>query len=183
VPSAYILLAVGLNALLSGCTTSIRDLSAGPVALRTAPPVGRLPERSVVSVTLRTRTDLQRVPADELIHADMFFCDTPSDLALLGRTIYVATAGVDSALVPLRDSVALPDASGAYTYFVLVEVARRASPSSKPPQIGFDLAANPRSVCIKLAGGYIGESISSNTVRVLEAELRAVFEESVAPVE
>jgi hypothetical protein len=150
----------------TACVTSIHDLSVGPVSVRSAPAVGQLPERSVLSVTLKTHTDLSRLPEEELIHAETFFCDSPKDFVLLGRTIYV-----DPPLT-IRDSVAKPNTSGIYTYIVLLEVRRRGSSNSQPVEAGFDLTTAPRTVCIKLQGGYIGMSASSNTVQVLAQSIR-----------
>lgn len=148
----------GLVALvlpMTGCVTLIEDLSVGAVAVHTAPAVGHLPERQVISVSLRTRSDLSRVPKDELIHFEAYFCDSPKDFVLLGR-----------ALAPLWDTVAKPDSSGSYTYVFLLEVRRRGSPNSRPPEVGFDFSNAPRTVCIKLKGSYIGMYASSNTVQV-----------------
>jgi hypothetical protein len=153
----------------TACVTSIPDLSTGPVSVLTAPRVGQLPERPIFSVSLRTRTNLSRLPTEELIHANTFFCDSPKDFVLLGRTIYV-----DPPLT-VRDSVAKPDAAGTYTYFVLLEVSRRASANSWPVQVGFDLAAAPRAVCMKLEGGYIAQYARSNTVRVPAESIREAW--------
>jgi hypothetical protein len=150
----------------TGCVTSIQVLSAGPVALLTAPAVGQLPERPVLSVTLRTHTDLSRLPKDELIHAETFFCDRPKEFVLLGSTIYV-----DPPLT-VWDSAAKPNTSGTYAYLILLEVRRRGSPNSRPVEVGFDLTIAPQPVCIKLEGSYIGMSASSNTVKVPAQSIR-----------
>jgi hypothetical protein len=156
-------LLVALAFPLTACVTLVPDLSVSSVAARTAPAVGQLPERPVISVSLRTKTDLTRVPKDELLHAEVFFCDSPKDFVLLGRGLYV-----DPPLTPLLDSLVSkpPDSSGTYTYVVLLEVTRRGSPNSRPPEVGFDLLTAPRTVCIKLQGGYIGMFASSNMVQV-----------------
>ena len=151
---------------ITACVTSIHDLSVGAVAVRTAPAIGQLPERTVLSVSLRTHTDLSRLPKDELIHAETFFCDSPKDFVLLGRTIYV-----DPPLT-VWDAVAKPDTSGSYTYVVLLEVRRRGSSNSQPVEAGFDLTTTPRTVCIGLQGGYIGMRASSNTVQVPAKSIR-----------
>ena len=160
---------IALAAPLAACVTSIRDLSAGPVTVLATAAAGQLPERPRVSVRLRTRTDLSKVPSEELIHAEASFCDSPKDFVLLGRTIYV-----DPPLTSLRDAGRSnpADSSGVYTYVVLLDVKRQGSPDSRPPEIGFDLSTVPRSVCIKLMGGYIGESVSSNTVQVSAETIR-----------
>ena len=146
---------------MTACVTLIEDLSVGPVAVRTAPAVGQLPERQVISISLRTRTDLSRVPKDDLIHFKTYFCDSPKDFVLLG-----------GAVAPLWNTVAKPDSSGIYTYVFLLEVRRRGSPNSRPPEVGFDFSTAPRTVCIKLQGGYIGMYASSNTVQVRAESIR-----------
>jgi len=149
---------------LTACATSISDLSAGPVRVRTEPALQHRPERLVVAVTLKTSRDLNTVQEPELLHAETFFCDRPRDFVLLGREISS----------PTNDR---PDASGLYTYVVLLNASRTASPSSNPPQIGFDLAAHPRSVCIRLkGGGYFAPGVSSNMVTVSETDIREAFE-------
>jgi hypothetical protein len=163
--TALVVLAVATTA----CVTSIQDLSTGAVAVRTAPAIGQLPERPVLSVTLRTHTDLSRLPKDELIHAETFFCDSPREFALLGRTIYVDPPHT------IGDSVAKPDSSGTYNYLVLLEVRRRGSPNSWPVEAGFDLTVAPQTVCIKLKGGYLGMSASSNTVQIPAQSIRDAF--------
>jgi hypothetical protein len=150
----------------TACVTSIQDLSAGAIAVRTAPAVGQLPERPVLSVSLRTHTNLSRLPKEELIHAETFFCDSPKEFALLGRTIYVDPPHT------IGDSFAKPDSSGTYNYLVLLEVRRRGSPDSWPVEAGFDLTVAPQAVCIKLKGGYIGMSASSNTVQIPAQSIR-----------
>jgi hypothetical protein len=157
---------VALAFATTACVTLIQDLSTGPVAVRTAPAVGQLPERPVLSVTLRTHTDLSRLPKDELVHAETFFCDSPKEFVLLGHTIYV-----DPPLT-VWDSAAKANTSGIYTYVILLEVRRRGSPNSRPVEAGFDLTVAPQTVCIKLKGGYIGMSATSNTVQVPAQSIR-----------
>jgi hypothetical protein len=154
----------------AGCVTLIHDLSVGPVGVRTAPAVGQLPQRQVISVILRTRTDLSRLPRDELIHAATFFCDRPEDFALLGRTIYT-----DPPLTPLSNSPAKRDPSRIYSYVLLLEAKGGAVADSVPPRTGFDLSTAPRAVCVKLEGGYIGMYASSNTVEISAESIREAF--------
>jgi hypothetical protein len=161
---------------MAACVTYIRDLAAGPVVARTSPAEGQLPKRPVLLASLRTRADLSRLPKDELIHAVAFFCDSPKDFVLLGRTISVGTP-----LAPLDEVEAKADRSGLYNYVVLLEVSRRGSPDSQPPEVGFDLMKTPRSVCIRLQGGYVAMHASSNTVRISAKRIREAlmrYEES-----
>jgi hypothetical protein len=155
-----------LTVATTACVTSIQDLSAGSVAVRTAPAVGQLPERPVLSVSLKTHTNLSRLPKEELIHAETFFCDSPKEFALLGHTIYVDPPHT------IGDSFAKPDSSGTYNYLVLLEVRRRGSPNSWPVEAGFDLTVAPQAVCFKRKGGYIGMSASSNTVQIPAQNIR-----------
>jgi hypothetical protein len=154
----------------AACVTLIHDLSVGPVSVRTAPAVGQLPQRQVISVILRTRTDLSRLPTDELIHASTFFCDRPDDFALLGRAIYT-----DPPLTPVSSSRAKRDPSRIHSYVLLLEAKGGAAANSVPPRMGFDLSTSPRAVCVKLEGGYIGMHASSNTVEVSAESIREAF--------
>jgi hypothetical protein len=132
-----------------------------------APATGELPARPVILVSLRTRKDLSQLPKQELIHAVAFFCDSPSDFVLLGRAF-----SVDSSAAPLDDVVAKPDDSGIYNYVVLMEISRPGSPNARPPEVGFNLASAPRSVCIRLQGGSVEAYASSDTVRVSAKRIR-----------
>jgi hypothetical protein len=162
---------VALVVPMTACVTFIRDLSVVSVEARTDSAIGKLPDRPVIAVSLRTRTNLSRLPKDELIHAEGFFCDRPNDFVVLGRSILV-----DASRLPLNDAIAMPegtaDKAGAYTYTVLLETRRRGSPDSRPPEVGFDLSAAPQSVCIRFQGGYLADHASSNTVRIPAARIR-----------
>jgi hypothetical protein len=57
------------------------------------------------------------------------------------------------------------------TYYLPLNIALPASPSSKPPEIGFDLLNNPEDICISLQGSSEPWSmkwryVRSNTVRL-----------------
>jgi hypothetical protein len=170
---------------LTACVTPIRDLSTGPVVVRTEPADRHRPERLVIAVTLKTRRNLYSIPEDYLLGAETYFCDRPKDYVILGGgAIYVPTAKPDTPVKSLGESGASnpPDSSGVYTYVVLLDVSRRASPKSEPPQIGFDLAASPRSICIRLkGGGYLEPSVSSNTVKVSDSDIREAFARNSKP--
>ena len=165
---------------LTACVAPIRDLSTGPVAVRTEPADRYRPERLVIAVTLKTRRNLYSIPENYLLRAETYFCDRPKDYVILGLgTIYVPTAEPETPLKSLGESGASnsPDSFGVYTYVVLLDVSRRASPKSQPPEIGFDLAASPRSICVRLkGGGYLEPSVSSNTVKVSDSDIREAFE-------
>jgi hypothetical protein len=66
----------------------------------------------------------------------------------------------------IHSSRETPNLNGLFTYVVLLNVERKDSPASIPPQVAFDLAVAPRAVCLHLEGGYLGHSITSNVVQV-----------------
>jgi hypothetical protein len=59
-----------------------------------------------------------------------------------------------------------PDDGPLFVYTIILNVERRESLESLPPQIGFDLIEAPRTICLHLAGGYLMHSVKSNVVTV-----------------
>src|SRR5882762_6936394 len=65
------------------------------------------------------------------------------------------------------------------TYYLPLNIAWPASPSSIPPQIGFDLLKNPEDICISMRGASMPwiwtmkwRYVRSNTVRLSSAAIR-----------
>ena len=129
----------------------------------------RLPERPRVSVRLRTRTDLSKVPSEELIHAEASFCDSPRVFVLLGRTIYV-----DPPLTSLRDAGRSnpADSSGVYTYVVLLDVKRQGSPIRGPLKLASTYRLCRGASVSSSWGAILGRAFPSNTVQVSAETIR-----------
>jgi hypothetical protein len=53
-------------------------------------------------------------------------------------------------------------------YYVFMEVARKESPDSRPPQVGFDFRVKAADVCFYLSGGneIAGRTFKSNVVKI-----------------
>jgi hypothetical protein len=154
---------------VTACVSSIRDLTMVRTDLLNQPVQGRAEPLFRVEVTTRTSLERLRKQWSEIIRVDAHFCDQPTAFAALSRGLYVASSGQNEILRPLwEDSLVreTPNFNGLFTYVVLVNVERKESPASVPPQVAFDLAAAPRAVCLRLEGGYLGHSITSNVVRV-----------------
>jgi len=123
-------------------------------------------------VEVTTRVSLERLERrwSDVIRVDANFCDRPTAFAVLSQGLYVTSSGKNEILRPLwEDSLVSekPGADGRFTYVVLLNVERKESPRSFPPQVAFDLATAPHAVCLHLAGGYLEHSVTSNVVRVL----------------
>src|SRR5262249_30806477 len=58
------------------------------------------------------------------------------------------------------------DVEGLYTYTVLFNTARKDSPGSRPPEVGFDLLSQPRAMCFHLSGGYLFHTVRSNEIKI-----------------
>jgi hypothetical protein len=169
---------------LVGCVSSVRDLTMVKADLLSQPVQGHA--ESLLRLEVTTRTSLERLRRgwSDVIRVDANFCDQPTAFAVLSQGLYVTFSGKNEILRPLwEDSLASekPGTDGRFTYVVLLNVERKESPGSFPPQVAFDLAAAPHAVCFHLAGGYLEHSVTSNVVRVpTEAIVDAVrrFRES-----
>jgi len=163
------ILVILLAGSATACVSSVRDLTMVRTDLLSQPVQGRAEPLFRVEVT--TRTSLERLGKQwsEIIRVDAHFCDRPTAFAVLSRGLYVTSSGQNEILRPLWEQSLVretPNFNGLFTYVVLLNVERKESPTSVPPQVAFDLAAAPRAVCLHLEGGYLGHSITSNVVRV-----------------
>jgi hypothetical protein len=66
--------------------------------------------------------------------------------------------------------------SGLYIYTVAIPVSRKESPTSIPPELGFDLQADPRDICMRFEGRYLWRGVTSNQVRLTKADIRSAFD-------
>ena len=133
---------------------------------------------------LTTQVDLSEafLRWEMLIHADVVFCSHLDDEALLGYSLYTTTpqAGEFPRHLNSLHPVKYSGAGEKRTYYLPLNIARPASRSSIPPQIGFDLLNNPEDICISLRGGktlaWIWTMkwgyVWSNTVRLSRAAIR-----------
>jgi hypothetical protein len=154
---------------VTACASSVRDLTMVKADLLSQPVQGCAEPLFRVEVTTRTSLERRRKRWSEIIRVDAHFCDQPAAFAVLSRGLYVTSSGQNEILRPLwEDSLVTetPNFNGLFTYVVLLNVERKESPASFPPQVAFDLATAPRAVCLHLEGGYLGHSVTSNVVRV-----------------
>ena len=153
----------------TACASSVRDLTMVKTDLRSQPIQGHADPRFRVELTTKTSLERLRKRRSEVIRVDAHFCDQPAAFAVLSRGLYVTSSGQNEILRSLRENSVVretPNFSGLFTYVVLLNVERKESPGSFPPQVAFDLATAPRAICLQLSGGYLGHSVTSNVVRV-----------------
>src|ERR1700694_93684 len=148
---------VALGATLAcGCVRTVNDVIVSSIAITDAYEwtIHPLRNGSMLRVDVTSNTDLARLlrgtGALPIVHS--FFCDRPGDYAVLGGAIYATARNGADAPIPLwrvaSEPSQNPPLSTAFTYHVILNLARPASPLSNPPQIAFDLAANPEDICI-----------------------------------
>jgi len=163
------LLVALLAASVAACTSIVRDLSLTTVTLTRQSMQGRGEPLLSVEVTTRTSLEQLRRRWDDTIRVDAHFCDQASAFAVLSRGLYVAQGGQNEILKPLWEGSLTderPSAEGLFTYTILLNIERKESLGSVPPQVAFDLVTTPRAVCFHLAGGYFLHSVTSNVVQV-----------------
>ena len=178
---------------LSGCITTVHDLAIAGVSVtnsdewfdpRIYVPESKPTRRSLLRVDLTSQVDLSEALLrwEMLIHADVVFCSHPEDEALLGHSLYTTTpqAGKFPRDLNSLHPVKYSGAAGKRTYYLPLNIARAASPSSIPPQIGFDLLNNPEDICISLRGASMPLTmrwryVRSNTVRLSSAAIRGAL--------
>jgi hypothetical protein len=163
---------VVVSALIAGCTTYVPDLAISKVSvIRTRAP-------AVLNVELTTHVDLSALTSlgGVLLHSENFFCSEPGRYAVLGWSVETP------ATVVTTDSSAAPPIGGKsnikgrmFIYAVPIPISRDDSPSSVPPEHGFNLEREPKDICMRLGGGYLGVSIKSNVVTLSAADIRNAF--------
>jgi len=181
---------------LWGCTTiTVHDLAIAGVSVTNSDEWfdprenwsgSKSTRRSLLRVDLTTQADLSEALLrwEMVIHANVVFCSHPNDLAMVGYSLYTTTpqAGEFPRHLNSLHPVKYSGAAEKRTYYLPLNIARPASPSpsSIPPQIGFDLLNNPEDICISLRGGktlaWIWTMkwgyVRSNTVRLSSAAIR-----------
>lgn len=154
--------AVLLSLLVSGCISGPRDFRLVSVQLMEfsdQPP----PLRFQLLIEFTTKVDLLQRSSSYVLGARAYFCDRPTDNAILsGVRIYFPGQ-------PVSGDVRLPNPglSGAFTYATYVGVARQAVTPSIPPEVSYDLRIRPEDICFYVAGGNATPfGFKSNIVRV-----------------
>ena len=176
---------------LWGCTTiSVHDLAIAGVSVTNSDEWfdprenwsgSKSTRRSLLRVDLTTQVDLSEALLrwEMVIHANVVFCSHPDDLAMVGYSLYTTTPQAGefprhlNSLHPAKYS----GAAEKRTYYLPLNIARPASPSSIPPQIGFDLLNNPEDIWISMRGASMPWTmkwryVRSNTVRLSSAAIR-----------
>jgi len=167
---------------LWGCTTTVHDLVIAGVSVTNSDEwFPKSTRRSLLRVDLTTQVDLSKALLrwEMLIHADVVFCSHPNDVALLGYSLYTTTpqAGKFPRDLNSLNPVEYSGAAEKWTYYLPLDIALPASPSSRPPKIGFDLLNNPEDICISLRGASMPWTmkwryVRSNTVRLSSTAIR-----------
>ena len=163
---------ITIGTLISGCTTYIPDLTVSNVS------VIRSRSPAVLSVELTTHVDLSALTSrgGVLLHSENVFCTEPSRYAVLGWSVETPAR-----VVTARSDQAPPNGSTSniegrvFIYAVPIPISRDDSPSSVPPEHGFDLEREPKDICMKLGGGYLGVSVESNVATLRAVDIRNAF--------
>ena len=122
---------------LTACVTRIKDLSISGVTVdvqRTVPEI---------FVDFSTRSDLSQLRRYlVLVHTNSVFCDQSVEYAVLGWGVGVRDSIREAHSHWLSLAHAKANSSGLYIYTVAIPVSRKASPTSIPAEVGFDLQAD-----------------------------------------
>ena len=140
------------------------------------------PHRPLLRVEFRSTKDLwgiARRKAVVFLHSSL--CDRKDFAALGDPTVYSRGQAVHWTNV--QDSASTGSEN---VYYFYLNVSRRESPKSVPPQVGFDQRANPEDVCFYITGsGFFGYRSAIATVPkdAISAALRESQSMSDIPTE
>jgi hypothetical protein len=168
---------------LAGLETLVgRQAAERAAATGALPGPQERPHRPLLRVEFRSTKDLwgiARRKAVVFLHSS--FCDR-KDFAVLGDpTVYSGGRAVQWTNVP--DSATTGSEN---VYYFYLNVSRRESPKSSPPQVGFDLQASPEDICFYVTGsGFLGYRSAIATVPkdAISAALRESQSRSDSPSE
>jgi hypothetical protein len=108
------------------------------------------PHRLQLRVEFTSTADLrERARKGVLVSLQSFFCEHPRDDAVItGPMVYLDGENLGLDTRASTRSGAKPE----HPYYFYADVARRASPGSIPPEIGFDFRSRPEDICFYTAG-------------------------------
>jgi len=129
------------------------------------------PDRQLLRVEFRSSSNLQAVASrDAVIFLHSYFCGRPNDFVVLSAPTVFAGGKSISAREPGAES----SFKGMYYFFV--NVRRKGSPDSQPPEIGFDLRNNPADICFYVTGsGSMGLRYKSPIAMIPKNEVAQAF--------
>lgn len=139
--------------------TSVTDVSSG---VRGAV---SLPHRDLIRVDFTAGTDLRdRVVLEgSILVVHSYFCDRGENFGALGGPgVYVdlKDAGKDKLVKQ---------------FLFFIDVSRKSSPGSTPPEPGFDLSVNPADICFYVTAKSGATAYKSNVEKIPKAVIEHVF--------
>jgi hypothetical protein len=186
------MLVVGWSWAMVGCASSAISFSAAhwvksPESSYTARPLVRLGSgmgdskaplsRGLIEVDFNASADLRRMTrrGGVIIFVHSYLCDRGDNhTGIGGPGVYIDPVDAKG---QRSDSISLyrdKDYRGEYAFFV--DVRRKDSPGSIPPQQSFDLAAKPEDVCFFVTGhGALLTFYKSSVARVPKTLIKDVF--------
>jgi hypothetical protein len=154
----------GLEALVG------RDASAQAPSGLVPGAISRRPHRSLLRVEFRSSKKLSDIARQGgIVFLESFFCSRPQGFAVLAfPTVYANGEAVRPGM--------MPEVHGQESYYFFVNGARKESLNSRPPQIGFDLGADPQDLCFYVTGNVSGHlTYKSKITRISKAEIAAAM--------
>jgi hypothetical protein len=158
------------------------DALIGREAAKNLPPgmaeSNERPHRLQLRIEFSSTSDLLDVSQQgALLTVEGFVCSHPNDYALVA---YSSVHFDGESLLPgesPRDQKAIVRER---VYYFYASVARKASPMSGPPQIGFDLRISPEDICFQVEGrrGLLGVVYESKVARVPRSDIESALREA-----
>jgi len=139
--------------------TSITDVSSGVRGGVS------LPHRDLIRVDFTSGTDLRNmvVREDNILFVHSYFCDGGNNVGTLGGP------GVYVNLADARKETQVRQ------FLFFIDVTRKSSPGSIPPEPGFDLSVNPKDICFYVTARSLITTYKSNVERIPKAVIEQVF--------
>jgi hypothetical protein len=139
--------------------TSITDVSSGVRGGVS------LPHRDLIRADITSGTDLRDMVVREgnILFVHSYFCDRGENFGVLGDpAVYVdlADAGKDKLVKQ---------------FHFFIDVSRKSSPGSVPPEPGFDLSVMPEDICFYVTAQSVITTYKSNVARIPKAAIEHVF--------
>jgi hypothetical protein len=139
---------------------SVADISSGVIGWMS------LPHRDLIRVDFTSGTDLRNMVARDgnVLYLHSYFCDA-GDLA--------RSTGDPGVYVDLADARAETVVN---QFIFFIDVTRRASPGSTPPEPGYDLAVKAEDICFYVTAHGVTATHKSSVGRIPKAAIEQVLE-------
>jgi len=129
-----------------------------------------LPNRELMRVEFTASADLWKIAmhGDKIVFLHSFFCDRGDNhVGLGGPGVYVEVSNANA-----EDYAHVSNGQ----YFFFLDVARKAQPTSIPPEQSFDLSVTSEDVCFYVtAHGALITTYTSSVARIPKAAIRQEF--------